>query len=70
MKRTLLIVLLSAGTLVGFASGCASIACHVHRHHQRGAAHWKQFESHVADVCLRAAERAPAEPAKAPPPTP
>jgi hypothetical protein len=47
MKRRILIVLLSLGTLGGFASGVASVACH-RRHHA-------QFERHVAKLCADAA---------------
>ena len=60
-KRTILIVLLSAGTLFGFASGCASLAHHVHRHH---AKHRENLENHVASVCLRTAEQVQKEPAR------
>ena len=48
--RKLLIALLAVGAVSGFAHGFAHLgACH----HGRRAA----FEDHVADVCLRAAQR-------------
>ena len=50
MKRRILIALLSAGTLLGFASGFASLRqCSKHR---RDA-----FERHVASLCAEAAQR-------------
>ena len=57
MRRTLLIVLLSLGTVGGFAAGFARL--HYYRHHGYG---WhgpgrERFEDRVADVCVRAAER-------------
>jgi hypothetical protein len=55
MKRKILIVLLSIGTVAGFASGFA--------HHRWRSRH---FESHVADVCADAARRAQAEKPVAP----
>jgi hypothetical protein len=68
MRRRLLIVLLSLTAIGGFVHGCASVACwHGHGrfgHHAR----MRRFEDHVAEVCLRAAERGaearPAPPAK------
>lgn len=56
-RRTLWIVLLSLGTVGGFAAGFARL--HHHRLHGYG---WhgegrQRFEDHVADVCVRAAER-------------
>jgi hypothetical protein len=58
MKRTILIVLLTLGTIGGFASGAASMRW---RHHHRRAA----FEQHVARVCVDAARTADAEKAAA-----
>jgi hypothetical protein len=58
MKRTILIVLLTLGTIGGFASGAASMRW---RHHHRRAA----FEQHVARVCVDAARAADAESQKA-----
>ncbi len=54
MKRKLLIALFSFGTIAGFGSGIASMACWHHRAHERRAA----FERHVAEVCVEAARRA------------
>lgn len=54
MKRKLLIAVLALGTVGGFASGFRSLRCH---HQSRRAA----FENHVADVCVRAAERSQEE---------
>ena len=56
MKRRILIVLLTLGTIGGFGSGIASMRCHAHA---RRAA----FERHVAKVCVDAARRAKAAPA-------
>lgn len=65
MRRKALIVLLSLGTLLGYGSCAARVACH------RGA--WgagygrrAEIERHVADVCVDAALRARAgDPARA-----
>ncbi len=54
MKRKLLIALFAFGTVAGFGSGIASMACWHHRAEARRAA----FEAHVADVCVEAAYRA------------
>ena len=51
MKRRLLIVLLTLGTIGGFGSGIASMRCH-------GQARRAAFERHVAKVCVDAARRA------------
>jgi len=56
MKRRLLIVLLTLGTIGGFGSGIASMRWHGHA---RRAA----FERHVAKVCVDAARRAKDAPA-------
>ena len=48
MRRRLAIVLLSIGTLGGFASGFASMR---HCHNQRRSS----FERHVAQICADAA---------------
>ena len=55
--RKLWIVLLTLGTIGGFAAGFARL--HHYRHHGHG---WyghdrHHFEDRVADVCVRAAER-------------
>ena len=59
MRRRFWIVLLSIGTVGGFAAGFARL--HHYRHHGDGCSwhgeHHQQFEDRVADVCLRAAER-------------
>jgi hypothetical protein len=62
MRRRVLIFVLAAGAIAGFASGL--FGCHYHRLGERQA-----FEDHVADVCTRAAERsrgAAASPPRAP----
>jgi len=57
MRRGLLIVLLSIGTVGGFAAGFARLHhCRQHGHGWHGERH-QQFENHVADVCVSAAER-------------
>ncbi|MCC6214929.1 MAG: hypothetical protein IT376_08680 [Polyangiaceae bacterium] len=54
-KRKLLIGGLALGALAGFGAGFARLgACAHERHAHRRAA----FEDRVADVCVRAAERA------------
>ncbi len=50
MKRRILMAILAAGAIGGFASEFHG-ACH--RHHDRRAA----FERHVADVCVQAARK-------------
>lgn len=67
MKRRLLIALLAFGTVFGFGSGFASMACRAH--HGRDARR-AAFERHVADVCVDAALRARADrgPVDRPPP--
>jgi hypothetical protein len=57
MKRKLLIALFAFGTVAGFGSGIASMACWHHRAHERRAA----FERHVAAVCVEAAQNARAD---------
>jgi hypothetical protein len=58
MRRKFWMVLLALGAVGGFAAGFAQL--HHYRHHGGGCA-WHggraEFESHVADVCLRAADR-------------
>ncbi len=49
-KRKIAIVLLSIGTIVGFASGFASMR-------GRACARRDAFERHVAEVCVDAARR-------------
>lgn len=48
MRYRLRLALLACGTLAGFASGFASLACH--QHHHRAA-----VERHVARLCADAA---------------
>ena len=55
MKRRILIVLLTLGTIGGFGSGIATMRCH-------GNARRAAFERHVAKVCVDAARRAKAAP--------
>lgn len=51
MKRKLLIAALALGTVGGFASGFASLACgHRYRRHY--------MEQKVTDICTKAVERA------------
>lgn len=51
MKRKIAIVLLTLGTIGGYASGFASLRCHSwQRRHS--------FEQHVAKVCVDAARTA------------
>ena len=50
MRRKGLILVLALGAIAGFASGL--YGCHYHRLDRRQA-----FEDHIADVCMRAAER-------------
>lgn len=50
MRRRLAIVLLTLGTIGGYASGFASLRCHSHARRQA-------FENHIADVCVRAAKQ-------------
>ena len=59
MARTILIVLLSLGAATGFAVGFHRLGHHGF-HGYRGH-HRAEFEAHVADVCVRAAERTLAE---------
>lgn len=47
LRYRLRIALLTLGTVAGFASGFASLACH---HHRRAA-----FEQHVSRLCADAA---------------
>jgi hypothetical protein len=56
MGRTILIVLLSLGAATGFAVGFHRLGHYGHRGHRHA-----EFENHVADVCVRAAERTLAE---------
>lgn len=53
MRHTVITVLLTLGVVLGLASGIASQRFR-HSHHER-------FEAHLADVCVRAAERARSE---------
>ena len=54
MKRRLLITVLGFGTIFGFSTGFASMSRNWHQHAERRQAN---FEAHVADVCVEAAER-------------
>ena len=54
MKRRLLITVLGFGTIFGFSTGFASMS---HNWHQRAERRQANFEAHVADVCVDAAER-------------
>ncbi|MDI3290500.1 hypothetical protein [Polyangium sp. 15x6] len=60
MKRRLAIVLLTLGTIGGYAAGFASLRCHSGQRRQH-------FEHHVAKICVDAARHAEAPP---PPPPP
>lgn len=55
LKRKLLIGALAFGTFFGYAAGFMSLGAHAARCH---AARRAAFESHVADVCTRSAQRA------------
>ncbi|HEV8245181.1 MAG TPA: hypothetical protein VGP93_05410 [Polyangiaceae bacterium] len=74
MRRGLLIFVLALGAIAGFGVGFAHL-CGFHRygHGFRGEGR-DEFENHVADVCVRAAERTlkerpqAAEPARPAPP--
>jgi hypothetical protein len=50
MRRKTLMFVLAIGAVAGFASGI--FGCRFHGGHDRRA-----FEDHIADVCMRAAER-------------
>ena len=51
MKRRIAIVLLTLGTIGGYAAGFASMRCHSWQRRQA-------FEQHVAKVCVDAAQNA------------
>lgn len=51
MKRRIAIVLLTLGTIGGYAAGFASLRCH-------GGQRRQAFEQHVAKVCVDAAREA------------
>jgi hypothetical protein len=51
MRRRLAIVLLTLGTIGGYAAGFAGLSCH---HQSRRQA----FEQHIAQVCVNAAKAA------------
>lgn len=56
MARTLLIVLLSLGAISGFALGFSHL--HHFRHYGYGPGWGRDtYEEHIADLCVRAAER-------------
>ena len=57
MRRRFWIVLLSIGTVGGFAAGFARLHHYGHDGCSWHGDHHRQFEDHVADVCLRAAQR-------------
>jgi hypothetical protein len=50
MRRKALILVLALGAIAGFASGL--YGCHYH-----GVERHQAFEDHIADVCMRAAQR-------------
>lgn len=63
MRRKIVIVLLSLGTILGYAHGFRSLrhgGCHRERR--------QSFEQHVASLCVDAARRGDATQAGAPPP--
>lgn len=61
IRRKLLIILLTIGTVAGFGFGFRSLV-----HHRRG--HRAALEQHVAKVCIEAARKScPTAPAVAPP---
>ncbi len=84
MRRTIWIVVLAAGTVLGFGAGFAHLcgfgpAGHgFYRHgpHGRGFGDARHWEDRAADACVRAAERvmterhSPPPPAASPPPAP
>lgn len=51
LRRMVLAVMLALGTVSGFGAGFAAMHGH-HRHHRDA------LERHVAEVCVRAADRA------------
>lgn len=73
MRRKFWIVLLSIGTVGGFAAGFARL--HHYRHHGGDGCGWhggqhQRFENRVADICVRAAERSLRERGAGPTTTP
>lgn len=67
IKRAILIFVFGLGTVGGFAHGFASLGHCAARHRE---ARRMEFEDHVADVCLRAAERREHDAARVAPPYP
>jgi len=57
MKRKLIMVALALGTVGGFGSGIASMACH--SRHRRA-----HFKSYVTDVCTDAVRKAQKPPSR------
>jgi hypothetical protein len=55
MKRTILIALLTLGTIGGFGAGIAGMKCRAHA--RRDA-----FERHIAEVCVDAARASKSAP--------
>ena len=57
MRRGFWIVLLTIGTIGGFAAGFARLHCYRQYGYGYGwhGDHRQQFENHVADVCVSAA---------------
>jgi|GEM_PF-3001635 len=55
MRHGFLRILLGFGVVFGVLFGVRSLFCH---HHRYGEEHRAAFEDHVADVCVKAAERA------------
>ena len=64
MRRRIAIVLLTLGTIGGYAAGFASLRCHSGQGWNRRQA----FEQHVAKVCVDAARQAETPAPPAPPP--
>ena len=57
MKRKALIVLLSLGTIGGFAAGCASMCKHRSSHH-------RSWRTEVTNICANAIKQAQSSDAK------
>lgn len=51
MRHTIITVLLTLGVVFGLGLGFLSLRHHSHGHHRQ------QFEEHIADICVGAAER-------------
>jgi hypothetical protein len=57
MRRRIVIALLAFGTIGGFLSGFASLACHHHRGWGGGRWGREGFDEHVSEVCRQTALR-------------